>query len=180
MGLLIATTRPGGEEHAALELGDALFRRDPQVDPRPSGFRGTVIVETRLDSLHAYLILVGQVLSHIRRLVPLYPPPRLVQLAKERLDPGALGAVHVRCELRGRREECDDIVEGLLRELGSLESPRSRASLVLHVEGVLNRWGAMLLPRGCDNLDKLYGDPGLRRTCIGFVKKIIAGATRNP
>lgn len=176
MGLLIATTRPGGEEHAALELGDALFRRDLHVDPRPSGFPGTVVVETRLDSLHAYLLLVGQVLSHTRRLVPLYPPHLLVNIARERVEPRSLEAVHVRCELRGRRGDCDAIVEGLLKALGSQHAPRSRASLVLHVEGVGERWGAMLLPRGCDSLDKLYGDTVLRRTCIGFVKKIMGVA----
>ena len=178
LGLLIATSKPGAENKAALELGDALFRRDPSVETWVTRFPGTVVVATGIESLDAYIILVGTPLSTPLRLVPLLDPDKLSQVLRATPTLAGEGRVHVRCELRGRKGECRQVEATLLRELGLTPVSRSRAPLVLHIEGVDDLWGASLLPRGCDSTETIYGEPGARRQCVSFAKKVLISLRR--
>lgn len=177
MGSLISTCKPGSEKQAVLELGDALYRRDPRVAPTQTRYPGTVWVETSIPSFEAYLLIIGRILITPLRLVPLLKPESLPQtLERAGVLSEVSQGVAVRCELRGRRQQCTGLAESLARSIAAPIIARSRARYVLHIEGVDERWGTSVLPRDCDVLERVYADSQLKRRCLGFAKNVIRGA----
>jgi len=172
-GLIVATCKPGAEESACYEIGDLLFHHDMRIEVEKAKFPGVVVVRTSMDSYEAFKIILSNITSYTLKAYPLASLERVLELVaklpgREKLE------VSLRCELRGRREECPQAMKTLANMLESAGVKLGRRSkYALHIQGVGRLQGYSLLPSNCENLSKVYESEKLRSLCLDFVSRVL-------
>jgi len=141
---LIATTRPGKEEKAEIEILDALVRHDRSVEVLRTGYPGVLLVRTALGPDEALRAVRSMEMAYVEHVFPLHAVVQAspgsieeacVRLAREiRLRPGLSFAV--RCRRRGRAIKSSSELE---RALGKAIMEATGARVDLEKPDVLFR-----------------------------------------
>ncbi len=163
---LLITTRIGWEELGIDEVGNILYPRT-EYHPEKTRYPGVIIASIRMNVLSAYKILINNILSSVMRIYPMRT--RLEDWGSIVSD---IGEAWIRCELRGKRMECRELIEKAANKLKSMGTAlKSSSPYILHIQGADSQYGYTLLPKHCENYSKIIVDVTLRRKCTDFAGK---------
>ncbi len=127
--VLLVTTPHGKEERAGEEIGNTLFRLDPQVEVRRTRFPGVLLVYSEtLTPERAFRALTSRFLSWVARVVPIHAvleSPGLDELAAAvawLVEKSGASTYRVDCSFRGLKLSCT----GLKRRITEILRARYR------------------------------------------------------
>jgi hypothetical protein len=165
---LLVTVGHGKENQGALELGDALYHKDPKVRPLTTSFPGVLLLYTSLNPFRAYRLLISQILSYPHKIYPLtkntYTIEKLLQKNSE---------IEIRCEVRGNKEKCKKEtakIKKLAQKHRLIIRPKS--PIIIHIQGINETIGYTILPQKCENYDIIIENQALRKKCIEHSKNL--------
>ena len=142
--VLLVTTPHGKEERAGEEVGNTLFRLDPQVEVRPTRFPGVLLVYSEtLSPEKAFRALSSRYLSWVARVVPAHvvlEGPGLDELAEavaRLVERHSASRYRVDCSFRGLELSCTELKRRVAEALGAAYRFNSRSpQLCIRVESV--------------------------------------------
>lgn len=124
--VLLVTTPHGKEERAGEEVGNTLFRLDPQVDVRRTRFPGVLLVYSEtLTPDKAFRALTSRFLSWVARVVPAHAvleSPGFEELAAavaRLVETSGAPAYRVDCSFRGLKLSCTRLKRRVAQILGA-------------------------------------------------------------
>ena len=124
--VLLVTTPHGKEERAGEEVGNTLFRLDPQVEVRRTRFPGVLLVYSEtLTPDRAFRALTSRFLSWVARVVPAHvvlEDPDLDALATSvagLVKEGGASTYRVDCSFRGLKLSCTELKRRIAEILGA-------------------------------------------------------------
>ncbi len=137
--ILLVTCKPGNEEWCENEIGNILFRLDPELRIERTKYPALLIAYSRLDPLKAYTVLRSHDYGFVQNIIPVF----LIADTFDKLitEIGRLVEGNMRIKLklrirgiRGRSRQYWAALKNALREIGVVHDPSS--NICLFVEGI--------------------------------------------
>ncbi len=164
----LATTLPGKEHLAIIELGDAIFPHDQEVHIIKAPFPHVVLVYSKLDPWFIYGLIIANPPASIYRFVPIEKCiqtdlKKVVKAAVDLLErklKNKKAFVHISCTCRGVNLSPSNIEREIAltiknRELAIPVLRLKDAEYEVKVEILANITGIALIPKGINNIKKI-------------------------
>jgi len=158
---ILETTRVNRERIAEQELGSLMISRKIKFEQNPVFFEGGLLFLAE-EPLKIYRIAISTVLSEPLRIYPLLAFEEAFKASE------AVEVEDISCLVRGNKLLCQELLSSASRLLGKDSSFGKGYRAVLSIQGVGDKFGFSILPRGCEKYGDILESHSLRKSCTEY------------
>lgn len=136
--VLIVTCRAGNEVWCKEEIGNVLFRHDPNIEIVQTAYAGLLLVYSDLDPYKAYAYAISSEYGYVEKIIPVYIHDKFRFENIDRILEliGIREKIKVKLRIRGKRGLSKTVwryIMGLLKRKNAIHDPRSNMCLYVEI-----------------------------------------------